>query len=225
MLYGGVVYVENTNVTINSSYFLSNSASGEDGQGGVIYTFCNVQSTSVWETNIYNSTFELNSATSEGGVLKYNLFEPFVFDSKFDGNTAGYGTDIASFPLQLLLINENSDRITQNNTSSLYFTKSGETISSPVYAGIYDQYRIIAIQDVAYGFINLTTNNPASASISKNTVSQPTSGIMTFDDFILSAPPSSTVELQITYEDIEINKLDILGYNTDLGEYLICYFC
>lgn len=137
---------------------------------------------------------------------------------KFSGNTAGYGNNIASFPLQLRLLDSANNIIFANNTAELTTIKSGNTIGSVIKAGIFDLYNIIDIQDASYGYINITNNNDALASISKNTVSQPINGILSFDDFIISAPPGSTVEMIITFEEIDQNKLALLGLDPAFAE-------
>ena len=137
---------------------------------------------------------------------------------QFSGNTAGYGNNIASFPLQLRLLDSANNIIFTNNTAELTTIKSGNTIGRVIKAGIFDLYNIIDIQDASYGYINITNNNNALASISKNTVSQPINGILSFDDFIISAPPGSTVEMIITFEEIDQNKLALLGLDPAFAE-------
>lgn len=165
-----------------------------------------------------DSYFIGNTASLEGGVVKFNLFQPRLNEVVFSGNKAGFGDNIASFPLQLRLLDSNNNILFTNNTSNLFNIKSGSTISSGIKTGILDLFNVIEVQGVSYGFINITSNNDPLASISKNTVSQPVNGILKFDDFIISAPPGSIVEMVITFEDIDQNKLAILGLDPDFAQ-------
>jgi hypothetical protein len=211
-----VIYVENTDVYITNSSFNKNSVTNtETGKGGVLYIQCDVQNTTVCITNLVDSNFTNNSAPLEGGVVKYNLFEIITSNVTFTNNSAAYGDDVASFPLQLSLVDELDEIKTDDNTT--YIEDSGETVKGSYRVGIFDLTSIIDVQDQFYGFITITRNNLATTSISKNTVAQPLNGVLIFDDFIISATPGTTVELEVTYEDIDQDKLSILGLETNLS--------
>ena len=112
---------------------------------------------------------------------------------------------------------DSSNSIITGNTTNIFSTKSGETVLTNYRVGIFDKVGIIDIKDIAYGFINLTENNQEQAKISKNTVAQPANGVLIFNDFIISAPPDSVVEMEVIYEDIDANKLEILGFDRELA--------
>jgi hypothetical protein len=211
-----MIYAENTDIEISNSTFSTNQiVVGDETEVAVLYSFWDVQSTIRCPTSITNSVFQNNIASNIGGVIKYNLFEPTLTNVSFISNS--FNKNIVSFALKLQLVDENNDVISSSNTSSIFSTKSGYTVTSEYRVGVFDQESIFDIQHVAYGFIEITTNNGPKVSISKNTVSLPSNGVLIFDDFILTGPPTSTAEMEVNFEDIDADKLEILGLNRSLA--------
>ena len=216
---GGVIYVENADTYITNSTFDSNTVvDTRNGAGGAVYTTCSIQSGRMWSTVIEDSIFTNNYAYLQGGAIKYNLFAPNITNVTFSNNTAQYGPNIAAFALKLELLDGNGNIIAEGNTSRIYNTKSGDTIKTPIKVGVYDQDELIQILDDNYGFVSLASGlNSNTTQLSKNIVAQPTGGVMTFDDFIITAIPTSIVYMEASFEGIDQNKLNILGHNTEIA--------
>ena len=102
---GAGLQIEDSNLTISKSSFENNSAQN----GGVIYLswklkfFCSY--------NISLSSFKNNSAIYQGGAIYYDLYRPGLSENIFEGNSAGYGPNIASYPIKINIRNSNSDFI------------------------------------------------------------------------------------------------------------------
>ena len=114
---GGVIYVENTLLEINSSNFVNNSAI----DGGSIYFQCDLTLNFECFLNLFNNSFINNLAENHGGAIKWAFKKPVGFSpmlNSFKGNLAkNYGNDIASFPIKLAVKIYNS-----SNTSQVFFT-------------------------------------------------------------------------------------------------------
>lgn len=65
------------------------------------------------DNKITNSHFNYNKATREGGAIKYTLYKPRIENCTFEMNEAHYGSNIASYPVTLLL-----DKTTLNDLVS-----------------------------------------------------------------------------------------------------------
>lgn len=212
---GGVLYAKDTSLSISNCTFTSNQVSDSDSSGGVIYSEWGVSITDGWSTELSNSKFVTNTAVLEGGVLKYDLYEPSLDSVEFDGNYATYGENIASYALSIQLVDENGNV----NTNTTFSTSSGSVIETEILVGIFDTTdAVIKTVSSDYGFISLVDGkNLNTTQLSKNTVAQPTDGILTFDDFILTAAPTSTAYLVINYEGIDEDKLSLLGLDPSLA--------
>ena len=63
-------------------------------------------------------SFINNSATYSGGAIMYNLYRPIMTNLTFSGNTATYGSDIASYPIKIIIQNSTSDTVHLENVGS-----------------------------------------------------------------------------------------------------------
>ena len=98
----GVVYALNTDVVIDRSGFINNSAG--TGDAGALYLDCEDSVTYSCNYNISNSVFHNNSAMINGGAIKYSYYKPNVTDNNtFTLNKAMYGSDMASYPVQMII--------------------------------------------------------------------------------------------------------------------------
>ena len=112
--------------------------------------------------NIVNNTFSNNTATIEGGALKWNDEMPIILNNIFLNNSAIYGANIACFPIRIIakLYNSSDPNITitfpkndevlwpNNNTNNtLQNISSGNTIPYTLQFMILDVYEKIVNLD------------------------------------------------------------------------------
>ena len=104
--------VENSNATIQTSNFFNNIAQygAAVDLSWSISTYCTYQ--------IISWNFTQNSAVYHGGAIRYNLFRPTFANNIFRNNSAGYGQNIASYPIKIKLKSSTSDNIQLTNVGS-----------------------------------------------------------------------------------------------------------
>ena len=104
--------VENSNATIQTSTFSKNIAQ----YGAAVDLSWNIGTYCIYQINLWN--FTQNSAVYHGGAVRYNLFRPNFTNNVFINNSAGYGPNIASYPIKIKLRNSTSDNIQLTNVGS-----------------------------------------------------------------------------------------------------------
>ena len=94
--FGGAISSFNANLTISNNLFKQNKAE----KGGAIYYDGNDVTYS--QMRLKNNSFYKNSASLEGGAIKWAYIEPlFDLNNIYELNTALYGDNIAAFPLRI----------------------------------------------------------------------------------------------------------------------------
>ena len=94
----GAIYASNHVMEIRNWTFESNRADG--GHGGSLYLGC--PSYDYCEYDVYNNTFINNTATIDGGAVKWTDIQPSNFTKNtYQNNSALYGNETASFPTTL----------------------------------------------------------------------------------------------------------------------------
>lgn len=79
--------------------------------GGGVYVFLSNEVHFNYETNVIDSVFWNNSASWEGGAIKYNLYPPVISNCSFESNSALYGNNIASYPVKMVLDKTEIDQL------------------------------------------------------------------------------------------------------------------
>eukprot|EP00347_Sterkiella_histriomuscorum_P015814 403355584 len=96
---GGAIYLDRSNIILQNSQF-------NDCQsivGGAISLSCTGLETCNYE--IDGNTFQNNQATTKGGAIFYNRYQPIGYlQNSFTNNYAQYGNNIASYPYDIKLI-------------------------------------------------------------------------------------------------------------------------
>ena len=94
---GGGISSHDSNLTMSGCTFESNKAVS----GAGVYLECDFTvSTCSYEFD--NSTFQHNQAATEGGAVFYQSYKPLMSDLTFTDNSAPYGSDLASYPVQIM---------------------------------------------------------------------------------------------------------------------------
>mmetsp|Transcript_10414 Transcript_10414/g.10443 ORF Transcript_10414/g.10443 Transcript_10414/m.10443 type:complete len:215 (-) Transcript_10414:1955-2599(-) len=101
---GGVLSLVNTDAYIYNSTFADNRAGIE---GGALFLSCEVSALRPCAYDISLSTFSNNSARDNGGAIKYDFYKPTLApDNVFSDNSATYGPNIASYPVEIKMVRE-----------------------------------------------------------------------------------------------------------------------
>lgn len=99
----GAIYSKNTNVYIDKTQLLRNIA--KTGDAGALYLDCEDTAVTKCDYLIQNSHFINNTAKVNGGALKFTYFRPNItVNNTFSGNLAEYGSNMASYPVQMLIL-------------------------------------------------------------------------------------------------------------------------
>lgn len=121
----GVILSVNTNVTVDGCLFENNTAILSDA--GAIYLDCQDTSLLPCKYTIKNSIFKNNTAHIDGGAIKYTFYSPDISQNNtFNLNNASYGQDIASYPVQMKILDSLSQQSTQSNRRVLSMLNSSE---------------------------------------------------------------------------------------------------
>ena len=192
---GGAIYFLDCIATISKSVFTNNTALS----GGAIGFECS--NLNQWVLNISNSTFELNTAITQGGAIYYSYNRPTLQSIFFTKNKAGYGANIASYPIKIKMIDSSGGLMTLNNMVS------GKTYESPIQLSLVDfDEQVMILNNINQILIssinrNLISLKGVSTALVRN-------GIATFTNVIANAVPgSSNIFLQASSKAIDSSKV------------------
>ena len=93
---------------------------------GALYLDCQDSSTSPCFYDIKNTKFVNNSAKINGGAIRYTYYSPnTTVNNTFSQNSAQYGGNLASYPVQMRFANVTPSRIlNQNEVRKLNLTNA-----------------------------------------------------------------------------------------------------
>lgn len=152
--------------------------------------------------NISQSVFINNSATFQGGAIKYDVFRPFLQDNIFLNNTALYGPDIASYPIKVKFVNNDSDKMELINVGS------GIQADQIFSMGLYDHDNQIMNLDSS-SQINIKLIDSVNSDLKGTIISSVDSGAAKFEEIIFIAPPG-TQKVNYSVSSVSIDKTKLL---------------
>lgn len=234
--YGGVIYLENTRLSLFNSTFKGNF--GVDG--GAIYYFCNNNDSLLCDLDVMNNTFESNIASNHGGALKWLYKKPSNLNSNiFLNNFAlNYGNNIANFPIRLSIQIKNNNNISIHDESEEFIIlnriKSGQKFEAILEILLFDDLNqqvknvsnakmyvdeikdpeIIKILSNRFNITVNLINTSYSANLidiagqTSQNINENSSFI--FDDLTATATPSSKIFLSFTSSLIKKFRPDLL---------------
>lgn len=166
--HGGAIYLVHSHFLISNSYFSENSASSS---GGGLEASLNPSHTGL----IQNTVFLHNSA-AEGGAVKWSYEKVSLANVTFQGNSAFYGPDIASYGVTL------SSRLTSLTGNEA----SGQPIN--LVFELLDHYGE-RVNTTLFEFFVLSTT--AQVKYRGNQAAALDSGVFFFHDLTVYAAPGS----------------------------------
>ena len=203
-LYGGALYLSDSDFIINNSTFQNNNAEYYGlGEGGSIYI---EYPNKIYVADISNSYFSKNYASISGGGIQWYDSQPVITGCSFDSNYAIYGNDIASFP----------SIITLSDSRMLYSNifPPGQLIENPIIAYIKDHYNQTVVVD-SQSAAQLELTNISEYLISGQNKVTAMLGIFNFSDIIVAGPPNSQTTL-ILIGDFTSFKTGMLSLNISI---------
>ncbi|CAG9321999.1 unnamed protein product [Blepharisma stoltei] len=215
---GGAIFVDSISIDVKSSKFCNNTAinsysmlesSNDSGIGGAIKLGCSYSGECNF--NVFSNDFVGNIADYEGGAVVWKEVMPDFKNNSFDDNEAEYGSNIASYPVTMKIMNTNWN-------GGLDDLASGQPTTTPLIISLIDHLGSVVTADYSSvgELISLSQNVILSGELKVTAVR----GIFTFSSFIISAEPGSNFSIEIQTNGIDASKSikarDGLTYNSSL---------
>jgi hypothetical protein len=174
----------------------------------------------LYETTQSNNSHFINSiALEKGGALRYNMYRPLLHNNQFINNSALYGPNIASYPINLLI---NSTYLTN---ITLPETVSGQKYPQHLNISLIDYDNQIMILDNAS---TISIKGTTSGSLTEGTtITKVKQGTAVLDNLIfVYKPGGNNILYNITSNAIEYAKVQILqNYQYGVQVHVSFRFC
>ena len=191
---GGAISMSDSKIRIINSKFINNTAIS----GGAISFECT--SLDSCNLNISTSTFDSNSATSQGGAIYYNYNRPTIINTTFVNNTASYGPDFASYAVSIIMNGNISTQMIIDNMVS------GVQYDQDVKLSVIDFDNQTILLNNSQIIINPV--NKAAVKMRGTNSGLLRSGVATFSNLIVNTKPGSTnMQFQATTNAIDSSKV------------------
>ena len=192
---GGALYIKDSTAVIQNSTFANNTAD----DGGAIYFGCSfIQN---WNLTLTNLTFIHNNAVKQGGAIYYDNVRPIFTRVVYIDNSAQYGSDIASYPVKIKLVNSSHDDI------SLFDVGSGIVYNETLSFGLYDFDNQVMVLDNSNQIV-ISVIDTQTSSVSGTNAGLLRQGIASFQNLIFISTPGSTgILYRATSKAIDVDKI------------------
>jgi hypothetical protein len=175
---GSAIEIIDSNVTISNCTFSNNIAKN----GGAVKISCDYRTPC--SNSIENSSFRNNSATGDGGAIKYDSYAPTLTNNTYENNTGDYGPNIASYPVKIMGLRGS----TLYNLTELKDIPSGEYIDYDIDMAIVDDSLNTVIKSIHSGSIMISAVSPSAHVKGSNTAAL-VNGTGTLKSVILESSP------------------------------------
>lgn len=188
---GGALLIINSNFTVDSSLFDSNTAN----YGAAVYISC--QLSPICVASISNTTFANNVAQNSGGGLMYDLYRPTLSSLVFSNNSALYGPNIASYPVKVKIGDTSINTVTVNNAVS------GQTTQAFTFNILDYDDQVIILDSVSKVTVRPIT---AGAQVDGKSIGVAKAGVVYMDSIVLiTIPGSKNVIFSISPSTVDMN--------------------
>lgn len=178
----GAIYALNTNVQVTNCSFTNNSAL--TSSGGALYLDCGSATLYKCAYNISSTNFTQNSAELDGGAIKYTYYQPTISsDSNFVNNTALYGSDIASYAIEMQLSAASTRRMLLSQLTPAAVANLGMNTTlnlSSAVVFVLDHVLVsgsVLSQNLTLTLLDLTGHQVVTDDSSTATMSSPSNGV------------------------------------------------
>ena len=197
---GGAIDIIDSSASISRCQFSQNQAQS----GAAISVRCT--NYNLWNNSFMSLNFVRNTAEVQGGAIYYNFKRPTMSNLMFDGNTAPYGVNIASYSIKIV-------EVGSLNTSVIYQDiPSGIKIGSSLKLVLLD-FDNQTVSDNSNSIkINAITQG---ASVSGFNSAKINNGIAEFNNLIfIAAPGAKHIMYKATSNAIDVIKNQAQGVST-----------
>jgi len=222
----GAVWTSNYHVSIINSRFEENRA----GVGAGLVLDCVI--VSMCSFSISDSVFLNNSAEVKGGGIAWTIVKPQLTNLTFSGNVAQYGSDVASYPIGIVL-DSVSGRGLQSALLPNYPT--GQLTNNVLFASLRDHYgQVYTIDNSSIATLGAVDISSSVLGTFKATAQQ---GTFLLDSFIIYGPPGSAQKMNLRSSAISPSQpgdpdphissvlLTVELRDCEPGEYKATYSC
>jgi hypothetical protein len=199
------------NLVLANNTFVNNSAYSVSGVlldnavgGGIALRCTNPVKCSIL---VANNLFRHNSADIEGGAVHWQEAPPIFVNNHFEGNTAQYGNNIASYPIALapisssLQLNSYEDYSTDVPVAfTLNHFASGQLYTNILRFGLFDNL---------WQLVTTANNSIIEIKVPKNTTlsgqfkSSSRAGVFEMSGFAITAEPGSSRVIYFTTNGVD----------------------
>jgi len=212
---GGAVFTESVNLNIYGCVFVNNTVRPEyydsvemlkRGIGGAIFAVNTYLV--VILSSITNNTFINNSASNMGGVLYWFDTYPTFTNNILEGNSAPYGSVIASFPIRLALLHPNNSIVQYMNNESVPLAltltdiASGQVCNHQLRLALIDQYEQIVTADSS-SYAQIQPSENTESGLSGRVQVNADRGIFVFQNITFIGKPTSTFDFFIVSDGVD----------------------
>ena len=188
---GGALHLTNSNFTIESSLFYSNTAK----YGAAVYISCQLHPICV--ASILNTTFANNVAQISGGGVMYDLHRPTFSNMFFDSNSALYGPNIASYAIKVKVDNSSENSVIMSNAVS------GQTSQEFTFSILDYDNQIINLDSTSK--ITIKARTTGAQVIGKN-IGVANTGVAKMEGIVfISEPGSKNIVFSVNPNSIDLN--------------------
>lgn len=193
---GGAVYLVDVSANISFTSFDSNEAVN----GGAVSLDC-LDSAKDCKYFLISNQFTNNSASESGGSINWAGKEPNLDSCDFKNNKAVYGSDFASYAVELQIISSNSSA--NRRLDTLENIPSSQKFPYEIKFGLIDKYsQIVNHPYEAYEVIISGASNVTVSGTTQVTAKQ---GIIAFTDLYVTATPGNKTYLTVTCSSLNDN--------------------
>ena len=154
--------------------------------------------------NITQNTFRRNNGTKEGGAIYYDYNRPVISNNTFINNQASYGSNIASYPVKIVMRDSNTDHMSLESVGSGIKYENDLTLALLDYD---NQEMVSNDQDL----ININPLDFTQSSILGTNYGQLKDGVTTFSDLtFINHPGHANVKFVATSNAIDTDKIQAI---------------
>eukprot|EP00361_Fabrea_salina_P007450 CAMPEP_0202436818 /NCGR_PEP_ID=MMETSP1345-20130828/26245_1 /ASSEMBLY_ACC=CAM_ASM_000843 /TAXON_ID=342563 /ORGANISM="Fabrea Fabrea salina" /LENGTH=1731 /DNA_ID=CAMNT_0049050339 /DNA_START=6 /DNA_END=5201 /DNA_ORIENTATION=+ len=204
---GGAVYLFNSATNITKNYFQNNSAS--EG-GGVFIDYSSKEGTLSW---VSNCSFVENSASSNGGSIRWKTVSPHISSNTYQNNTAPYGADIASYAVGMGLVTSNSRLLSGESLAYMEGIAPGQEIEKLAEIALRDKYGNIVTTDNS----TEATLKSLNATLGGQTTVTAVNGVITFEKITVTGVINQNITVVIRASSIETNQQEVQDDETEFN--------
>jgi len=211
--------LEDNTFVRNLAVHVSDAFLDTNGVGGGVTLRCD--NPVICDIAVVNNFFVNNSADIKGGAVHWQETPPVFLNNRFEGNTAEYGSTIASYPIALAPVSSSLQPIPYEDNStkvpiafSLDGFVSGQLFTVKLKFGLFDHlWQRVATANNSIMEIQVPSNTTLSGQFKGSS----SAGIFEMSGFAITAEPGSSRYIYFSTHGVDIS---LKGLNNDSARYI-----